>query len=55
MKMRNHIKAMLGATLLLGAAAPAMADEVVIATTGGLMRNMLEEHMYLPFQEATGT
>lgn len=55
MKMRNHIKAMLGATLLLGAAAPTMADEVVIATTGGLMRNMLEEHMYLPFQEATGT
>lgn len=55
MKMRTHIKAMLGATLLVAIAAPAVADEVVIATTGGLMRNTLEEHMYLPFQEATGT
>jgi hypothetical protein len=55
MKMKTPIQAMLGATLLLGASAPAMSDEVVIATTGGLMRNMLEEHMYLPFQEQTGT
>ena len=55
MKMKSQLKVMLGATLLFGAAAPAMSDEVVIATTGGLMRNMLEEHMYLPFQEETGT
>lgn len=55
MRIRMHFKAMLGATLLVGVAAPAVADEVVIATTGGLMRNTLEEHMYLPFQEATGT
>ena len=33
----------------------AFADEIVVATTGGLMRNTLEEHMYKPFQEATGT
>ena len=55
MNMKSQLKVMLGATLLFGAAAPAMSDEVVIATTGGLMRNMLEEHMYLPFQEETGT
>lgn len=55
MQRRRHIQALLGATLLAGAALPAIADEIVIATTGGLMRNTLEEHMYLPFQEATGT
>ncbi|MEO3997010.1 extracellular solute-binding protein [Mesorhizobium sp. CAU 1732] len=55
MKRRQHIPALIGATLVLGSCLPAMADEVVIATTGGLMRNTLEEHMYLPFQEATGT
>lgn len=55
MQGRRHIKALLGATLLAGATLPAFADEIVIATTGGLMRNTLEEYMYLPFQEATGT
>jgi spermidine/putrescine-binding protein len=42
------------ALALAGVAAPAVAEEVVIATTGGLMRQMLEEHMYLPFTDATG-
>jgi mannopine transport system substrate-binding protein len=55
MKMRKYITAVFGTTLLLTAMAPAMADEVVVATTGGLMRNMLEKYMYKPFQEATGT
>lgn len=55
MQGRRHIHALLGATLLAGLAAPAFADEIVYATTGGAMRNTLEEHMYLPFQEATGT
>src|SRR5690606_15251536 len=43
------------ATALSLLAGPAMADEVVYATTGGLMRENLEEHMYIPFEEATGT
>jgi mannopine transport system substrate-binding protein len=43
------------AAALATLASPVLADEVVIATTGGLMRNMLEEHMYLPFEAATGT
>lgn len=46
----------LAATLsLAGVAMPVAADEVIVATTGGLMRQMLEEHMYVPFQAATGT
>jgi mannopine transport system substrate-binding protein len=31
-----------------------LGEEVVYATTGGLMRNMLEEHMYIPFEKETG-
>lgn len=49
-------KTTLGIAVALSlAAGGARADEVVYATTGGLMRQMLEKHMYLPFQEATGT
>ncbi|RRH76136.1 extracellular solute-binding protein [Falsigemmobacter faecalis] len=46
-----------GLALSLGLlCAPALhADEVVYATTGGLMRQKLEEHMYIPFKAATGT
>lgn len=36
------------------ATAQDLGTEVVYATTGGLMRNMLEEHMYIPFEAATG-
>lgn len=44
---------------LIGCATPPalaqdLGDEIVYATTGGLMRNMLQEHMYLPFEEETG-
>lgn len=55
MKIGKHLTGLFGATLLATYALPALADEIVIATTGGLMRNTLEEQMYLPFQEATGT
>lgn len=39
----------------LTAGQAAQADEIVIATTGGLMRNMMEEYFYLPFADASGT
>ncbi len=55
MKNRKHFGSLLAAALLATTASQALADEIVIATTGGLMRNTLEEHMYKPFQEATGT
>ena len=53
--MRNS-RLLLAAGLLLAAmpALPASADEVVIATTGGLMRNSLEASFYKPFTKATG-
>ena len=44
----------LTAALVMGLAGMASAREVVIATTGGLMRNVMDEHMHLPFQEQTG-
>lgn len=50
---KSNTLAVATAFSLLGGAA--LADEVVYATTGGLMRQMLEEHMYLPFEDATGT
>lgn len=54
----KHLIAGLAAAAL-AVSAPAMAqdlgDEVVVyATTGGLMRNMLEEYIYIPFEEETG-
>jgi len=55
MSGRKHIQALIGATLMAGIALPSFADEIVIATTGGLMRNVLEEQMYIPFKEKTGT
>lgn len=44
----------LSGALLMSLALPVAAQEVVYATTGGVMRNMLEEHMYKPFEAATG-
>ncbi|GAB5467481.1 MAG: extracellular solute-binding protein [Rhodospirillales bacterium] len=38
---------------LLSYALPAQSEEVVYATTGGMMREVLEEQMYLPFEEQT--
>lgn len=53
--MRNpRILLTAGCMLAAATALPASADEVVIATTGGLMRNSLEASMYKPFTEATG-
>lgn len=46
--------ALLASAVALPAQSQDLGDEIVYATTGGLMRNMLEEHMYRPFQERTG-
>ncbi|WP_109468107.1 extracellular solute-binding protein [Albibacillus kandeliae] len=55
MKFKKPVAgAALALSLALGGTA-AVADEIVIATTGGLMRNMMEEYFYLPFADATGT
>lgn len=53
-KYRKVLYAFACLSLVLGSV-PAKADEVVIATTGGLMRKMLEQHLYVPFTKATGT
>ncbi|WP_226581487.1 extracellular solute-binding protein [Acuticoccus sediminis] len=44
----------IAAALIMGGVGTASAQELVIATTGGLMRNMMEEHMYEPFYDETG-
>lgn len=54
MKKTRSLGLVAGFSLLIGGVA-AQADEVVYATTGGLMRQMLEQHMYVPFEAATGT
>lgn len=58
MKNRKVFSTAAVALAAIFAQTPAQAQdlgkEVVIATTGGLMRNMLEEHMYAPFAKATG-
>jgi mannopine transport system substrate-binding protein len=41
-------------TAIAPAPAQDLGGEIVYATTGGLMRNMLQEHVYLPFEEETG-
>ncbi len=53
MRLKRIVAAALAGTL--ATALPAAADEVVIATTGGLMRNTLEKLVYRPFAKATGT
>ena len=55
MTRQAHLIGAMAGVLMATAGAPALADEVVLATTGGLMRNMMEEYMYLPFEDATGT
>lgn len=55
MTKKTYVKTLVGAMALVVAGGAAQADELVIATTGGLMRNTLEEYFYLPFQEASGT
>ena len=55
MERKTYVKILAGAMALTVAGGAVRADELVIATTGGLMRNTLEEYFYLPFQEATGT
>jgi mannopine transport system substrate-binding protein len=52
--LKRIVVATLAATLATALPA-AGADEVVIATTGGLMRNTLEKLVYRPFAKATGT
>lgn len=51
---RTLLVAMLAAAPTGLAAAQELEKELVYATTGGLMRNMLEEYMYVPFTEKTG-
>ena len=55
MRRHKHMMALSGALALLLAGTAAKADEIVIATTGGLMRNTIEEFFYTPFAEKTGT
>ncbi|WAP67617.1 extracellular solute-binding protein [Jiella pelagia] len=55
MTRQAHLIGAMAGVLMATAGAPALADEVVLATTGGLMRNMMEEYMYLPFEDETGT
>jgi len=55
MSRKRLIIAALTASVLAGTGLSARADEVVVATTGGLMRNTLERLMYKPFAKATGT
>jgi len=43
-----------GALAVLTSAQAAQADDLVIATTGGLMRNTMEEFFYVPFTDKTG-
>jgi len=53
--MKTTTRAGLLALALLAGGTAARADELVIATTGGLMRNEMEQWFYLPFTEASGT
>ncbi|MGR3586524.1 MAG: hypothetical protein ACU0B8_19840, partial [Pseudooceanicola nanhaiensis] len=53
--MKTMKRAGLLALAMLAAGTAARADELVIATTGGLMRNEMEKWFYLPFTEETGT
>lgn len=52
----TRVNRILAAAFLVGTFSTsfASADELVIATTGGQMRNALEKNMYLPFTKATG-
>lgn len=56
----KNLRLLLAATCAVGslglttAYAQDRSKEVVIATTGGLMRNALEKNMYKPFAEASG-
>lgn len=55
MKMKKTKQACaIAAALMIGASGAATAQELVIATTGGLMRNVMDDHMHMPFQEQTG-
>lgn len=42
------------AALSIMTAAPALADEVIISSTGGLFADLLEENFYKPFAKDTG-
>jgi mannopine transport system substrate-binding protein len=53
--LRRMIIAAFAASAMGAATFPAAADDVVVATTGGLMRNTLEKLMYRPFAKASGT
>lgn len=55
MKTQNRLVTLGTALAVVVAGTAARADEIVIATTGGLMRNTMEEYFYKPFAEATGT
>jgi len=54
--MRPKFKNLLvsAALPLMAAATPVMAEEVVIASTGGTFAELLEENFYKPFAEETG-